>query len=156
MKVVPPKRVSHSYVQSLTAPPEAVFPLLCPVCEAEWIPGWDTLFVASNSGVAEEDCVFVTPAEPENVFWYFTRYEPDELVEIVRFAPGLAATRLSIRLSKAPHGTNARVSYTHTSLGGARGDAFVDGFTEAKFTAEMRLWEKRINHYLATGTCLAA
>ncbi len=100
MKVVPPKRVSRSYTQTLVAPPEAVFPLLCPVREADWIPDWDALLVVSTSGVAEEDCVFITEAGADKTFWYTTRYEPKNgFIEFVRFTPGLTATRLSIQLA---------------------------------------------------------
>lgn len=156
MKIVPPKRVSHSYTQTLVAPPEAVFPLLCPVREAEWLVDWDPLLVVSESGVAEEDCVFITPSEPDNTIWYVTDYEPAKgFIGFVRVTPGLTATRLSIRVAPAPEGANAHITYSHTSLGVA-GDAFVDGFTEAVFIDFMKLWEKRINHYLATGQCLAA
>ena len=156
MKVIPPKRVSRSYTQSLVAPPEAVFPLLCPVREAEWLADWDPLFVASTSGVAEEGCVFVTPSEPADTIWYITDYEPENgFIAFVRVTPGLTACRLSIRLAAAPKGATARITYAHTSLG-EKGDAFVDGFSEAAFTDFMQAWERRINHYLSTGLCLAA
>ena len=39
MKIAAPRRVSHSYVQQLVASPAEVFPLLCPVREAEWLRG---------------------------------------------------------------------------------------------------------------------
>jgi hypothetical protein len=156
MKVVSPKRVSRTYTQSLAAPPEAVFPLLCPVREAEWIADWDPLLVVSNSGVAEEDCVFITASEPADAIWYITDYEPKKgFIAFVRFTPGLTATRLSIQVDQAPQGAHARITFTHTSLG-AKGDAFVDAFTEEAYAAFMQLWEKRMNHYLRTGTCLAA
>ncbi len=156
MKVVRPKRVSRTYTQSLVGPPEAVFALLCPVREAEWLEGWDPLLVVTESGVAEEDCVFVTPGEPENTYWYVTDYEPEKgFIAFVRFTPGLTAARLSIQVDPAPEGASARITYAHTSLG-KTGDAFVDGFSEAAYAEIMQLWEKRMNHYLATGNCLAA
>src|SRR2546427_13050450 len=34
------RRVTHEYTQTNDAPPEIVFPLLCPVREADWVPGW--------------------------------------------------------------------------------------------------------------------
>jgi hypothetical protein len=49
MKIVPPNRVERRYVQHLVAPPAQVMPLLCPVREADWIPGWDPLLVVSAS-----------------------------------------------------------------------------------------------------------
>ena len=154
MKVVPPKRVSRTYTQMLKGPPEAVFPLLCPVREADWIPDWDPLLVVTGSGVAEEDCVFVTLDEPESSIWYVTDYEPERhLIAFVRVTPGLTATRLRIQVRPASEGASADITFTHTSLGDA-GDAFVDGLTEAAYAAFMQLWEKRMNHYLTTGTCL--
>lgn len=42
MKIVKPNRVSRTYTQQLCAEPEEVFPLLCPVREADWIEGWES------------------------------------------------------------------------------------------------------------------
>lgn len=53
-----PRRVKHSFTQSLKGTPEQVFPLLCPVREADWIPGWTTDWVISESGVAEQTVFF--------------------------------------------------------------------------------------------------
>jgi hypothetical protein len=156
MKIVAPKRASHSYTQTLKAAPEAVFPLLCPVREADWIVDWDPRIVFSNSGIAENDCVFVTPSQPADTIWYCIDYQPERgFVAYVRVTPGVTATRLSIQLAAAPGGSTAYITYTQTSLG-PEGNAVIDGFTEAVFARFMQLWEKRINHYLATGQCLAA
>ena len=75
MRIVPPNRVIRSYVQRLDGPSSAVFPLLCPVREAEWIVGWDPRLVVTASGVAERDCVFVTEASPHEAVWYVTRHD---------------------------------------------------------------------------------
>ena len=56
-------RVTHEYSQTNDAPPEKVFPLLCPVREEEWVPGWQGRVIYSQSGVAESSCVFATPNE---------------------------------------------------------------------------------------------
>jgi hypothetical protein len=42
------KRVTHTYTQKLDATPERVFPLLCPVREAEWADGWQATASSSN------------------------------------------------------------------------------------------------------------
>jgi hypothetical protein len=154
VKIEKPKRATRSYVQKLIAEPARVFPLLCPVREAEWIEGWDPDVVMSESGVAELDCVFITPS-PRPTYWMITRYEPNVLVEMVRFTPGLTACKLDIQLTATERGTQARVSYAHTSLG-ADGDAFVEAFTEELYERSMRDWEARLNHYLATGKLLRA
>jgi hypothetical protein len=156
MKIVPPKRAAHSYVQQLVAPPERVFPLLCPVREADWIVGWAPRLVVSASGVAEPDCVFVTPAEGTEAIWVVTRHEPAAgFVEMLKITPGVTACRLTIQLRAAPGGCSAEVTYRHTSLGPA-GDAFVDGFTADFYRQFMHDWEARLNHYLQHGEVLVA
>lgn len=154
MDIRAPKRATRTFTQRLAAPPERVFPLLCPVLEAEWIEGWDPVLVVSESGVAEPDCAFVTAAEPADAIWYVTRHEPESgFVEMLKISPGVTACRLSIQLTATRGGTDADVTYSHTSLGPA-GDEFVDGFTEAYYQRFMRDWEARLNYYLTTGEAL--
>lgn len=156
MNIQPPVRAVHSYVQHLVAGPERVFPLLCPVREADWIQGWDPLQVMSASGVAERDCVFVTAAEPDDAIWYITRHDPAAgAVEMLKVTPGVTACRLSIQLRATGEGCDATVTYRHTSLGTPAGDAFVGGFTAAHYEQFMREWEDRLNHYLVHGTALS-
>ena len=45
MKIVKPNRATRTYTQHLVAEPAVVFPLLCPVREADWIDGWSPTFV---------------------------------------------------------------------------------------------------------------
>ena len=148
MKIVKPNRATRTYTQQLVAPPSAVFPLLCPVREADWIDGWDPILVISASGVAEPDCVFVTRADPNDAVWYISRHEPDAgHVEMLKLTPGLTACRLSIQLRATPDGSEAQVTYSHTSLGPA-GDAFVAAFTDEYYRTFMQDWEARLNAYL--------
>ncbi len=154
MKIIPAKRAGHTYTQKLVAAPEAVFPLLCPVREADWIPGWDPLLVVSASGVAERDCAFVTAALPANAIWYVSRHEPaNGFVEMIKLTPGVTACRLAIQLRATDGGSEADVSYTHTSLG-PEGDEFVGGFSADYYRGFMQAWEARLNHYLRHGTAM--
>ena len=94
------KRVSHEYTQTNDAPTENVFPLLCPVREAEWVPGWQYRLIYSESGVAEDGCVFSTPndAGPETV-WMVTHYDPAAFtIAYAWVEPGMIATQLRISL----------------------------------------------------------
>ena len=63
------------------------FPLLCPAREADWLPGWESDLVYTESGIAEDNCVFKTeksnPAGSGT--WMFIGYEKDRAVEFVRF-----------------------------------------------------------------------
>lgn len=151
MDIQKPNQVTRTYTQLLCAEPATVFPLLCPVREAEWLEGWDPLTVITYSGVAEVDCVFSTPASPQNAVWYITRHEPETgFVEMIKITPEVTACKLRIQLAAASEGCKALITYTHTSLG-SKGDAFIEAFTEEHYTAFMQDWEARINHFLRTG-----
>jgi len=156
MKIVRPNRATRTYTQTLVAPPEAVFPLLCPVREAEWVDDWDPSLVVSSSGVAEPDCVFVTPTQTGDAVWYITRHEPRAgLLEMIKITPMVTACRLTIRLRPVAAGCEADVTYTHTSLG-PQGDALVASFTEDFYRGFMQKWEARINDFLRRGAVLPA
>ena len=134
-----------------------MFPLLCPVREADWIDGWDPVSVIAQSGVAERDCVFVTAASPNDAVWYITRHERDNgFVEMLKITPRVTACRLTIQSSALSRQAQRRViTYTHTSLG-PEGDAFVASFTEEYYRQFVQDWEARINHYLVHGSALRA
>ncbi len=152
------KRVQHSFVQTNAATPERVFPLLCPVREAEWVPGWEYRLVYSRSGVAELGCVFTTPNEKAGeTTWVVTEYEPD--MKRIAFAwvwPGMVSNRLTIRLEPQRESqTRAEISYEYTALS-EEGERELDRWDEAWFTAKMKGWEVAINHYLRTGKLVEA
>lgn len=150
MRIVKPNRVTRSYTQNLIAPPAAVFPLLCPVREADWIEDWDPLLVLSASGLAEPDCVFVTRAPLGDSTWYITRHDAEAgHVEMLKITPKVTACRLEIRLRAVGKRTEATITYTHTSLG-PEGDSFIKTFTEDFYRKFMQDWESRMNRYLAT------
>src|SRR5690606_2039298 len=135
-------------------PPDEVFPLLCPVREVDWVPGWDPREVISQSGIAEPQCVFFTgPADNESI-WIVTDYAPPTSLDFIKVTPGETVGRISIRLRGAGAGeTHAEVRYEYTSLG-ERGTSVVDAFTAEHYDRFMRDWETALNHYLRTGTKL--
>jgi hypothetical protein len=154
MKVIKPIRVARTYMQRLVAGPDVVFPLLCPVREADWIEGWNPPLVISSSGFAERDCVFTTSADPIDAVWYVTRHEPSAgFVEMLKITPSVTACRLTIQLRANGSGSEADITYSHTSLGPA-GDRFVASFTEEFYRQFMQDWESRLNYYLHHGTAL--
>jgi hypothetical protein len=156
MRVAKPNRVTRTFTQQLVAEPSKVLPLLCPVREADWIDGWEPLAVFSESGVAEPDCVFLTEASPSNAIWYITRHEPSNgFLEMIKISPNVTACRLSIQLRPVETGSEATITYAHTSLG-PDGDTFIRSFTEEYYQQFMRDWEARMNHYLFHGSSLRA
>ncbi len=156
MRIVKPNRATHTFTQKLIAGPDRVFPLLCPVREADWIFGWDPTAVWSHSGVAESDCVFVMAGTPHPAIWYVTRHEKERgLVEMLKIVPEVTACRLTIQLAATAPGCEATITYSHTSLG-PQGDVFVANFTASFYEGFMKEWENKMNHYLATGKALKA
>lgn len=157
MQIISPVRVTRSYIQKLVAPPETVFPLLCPVREVEWVQGWKPREVYSESGVAERDCIFVMPGEPADSIWMVTRYEPHRFqLDLVKITPGFTAGKIEIRLwQNSEGGSDAEITYSYTALSRA-GGAFVSDFTAAQYQHFMRQWESELNHFLTTGEKLPA
>lgn len=152
MKISTPVRVKHTYIQTLTAPPKTVFPLLCPVREAEWVDGWDPRLIISKSGAAELDCVFIMQGHPHETIWVVTRWEPQNfLIEFLKVTPGVTVGRIDIRLRPGEtEQTLAEVSYAYTALSQV-GERFVEQFTTEHYTAFMQAWEAELNHFLTTG-----
>ena len=155
MDIQHPIRVVHTYTQSLDGSPEEVLPLLCPVREADWVPGWAPRLVLSESGVAERDCVFITPdaaAGPDaEAIWTITQLDRAAgRVEMLKITPGFLVVRLAIELTaSAPAGCRAEVTYQYTALGPA-GEAYVAGHTPDAYREFMESWEAALNRYLGS------
>jgi hypothetical protein len=152
------KRVSHEYTQTNDAPPEKVFPLLCPVREADWVPGWQYRLIYSRSGFAEDGCVFSTPNDAgSETIWMVTHYDPAAFaIAYAWVQPGMIATQLRISLAPAPDGkTSARIRYLYTGLSLA-GNTVLDHYSPEWFHGKMKSWESAINHFLRNGSLIRA
>jgi hypothetical protein len=147
------KRVTHQYTQTNSASPEKVFPLLCPVREADWVPGWQYRLIYSQSGVAELGCVFITPNEDgSETIWLVTEYDPAAFrVAFAWVNPGSVAAQISIRLeAKSSSETTAHIRYIYTGLS-EPGNREVERYDDGWFRHKMQSWETAIDHYLKTG-----
>ena len=157
------KRITHEYTQNNVAPPEKVFPLLCPVREADWVPGWQYRLIYSESGAAEYGCVFITPNEGgTETTWMVTDYDPASFrIAYAWVNPGLVAAQIRIWLSRSsgaqtsPGHTNAFIQYTYTGLS-TEGNREVERYDQKWFRHKMQSWEAAINHYLQTGKRIGA
>jgi hypothetical protein len=121
------------YTHTVDAPPRDVFPLLCPIREREWIPGWRGEAVYSASGVAEPDGIFVAGLEgaPRATF-FVTRFEAPRAIEYLILAGDGVADRLGIALEDRGDGTTTltwhRVYTGLTPDGSARVEAAARAF----------------------------
>jgi len=151
------KRITRTYCQTINATPEQVFPLLCPVREAEWLDGWRYTMIHSESGLVEEGAVFSTPANgEEDTVWIVTRHDPARrAVEFTRFTHGSRVCVLRIGVRPKGDGRSlVEVAYTYTAITPA-GNASLDAFTEEAFLKAVTFWERSMNHWLGTGERLA-
>jgi hypothetical protein len=157
------KRVTHEYTQNNVALPEKVFPLLCPVREADWVPGWQYRLIYSESGVAEYGCVFLTPNEEDSeTTWVVTEYDPAFFhIAFSWVHSGLVAAQIRISLKRRSEAetssghTSAHIQYVYTGLS-VEGNRELERYDEKWFRRKMQSWEAAINHYLQTGTRIDA
>src|SRR5512132_2448318 len=103
------KRITRTYRQTIDAPPDVVFPLLCPVREAEWLDGWQYRMIWSRSNLVEEGAVFSTPGDGEaDTVWIVTRHDAARrAVEFTRFTPASRVCVLQLLVAPADPGRSA-------------------------------------------------
>ncbi len=148
------RRAVKTATQHLLAPPDKVFPLLCPKREYDWIEPWTCRMVHSDSGFAELDCIFVTdfPSEGEDV-WVVSVYRPHEEIQFVRFN-GRRVIRYGITLTDDGDGTTtAQWKQVITGLT-EEGNRLLAGLTDEAYQQKICILERLLNHYLTTGEML--
>jgi hypothetical protein len=133
-------RARFSAPFDVAAPPAAIFPLLCPVREREWIDGWTGQAVFAEAGVAEPDGVFLAgPSSDPPALYVVSRFEQDRRIEYVAVA-GPWVQRLALRLTPSGAGTRLELERVFTGLSEA-GNALVRELTEPEL-------EKRSNRLI--------
>lgn len=155
MAVFTASRDTQTATMNLNAPPALVFPLLCPVREYEWLPVWQCEMIYSVSGLAEDNCVFITefPGDRGRETWSVSRYEPDKAIEFIRFTPDIKVTRLNIHLRSKDDRTIVTWTRTVTALS-AEGNAVIENIGQDAYKTEVGMLEEMLNHYLKTGRML--
>jgi uncharacterized protein YndB with AHSA1/START domain len=147
------KTLTRHTTFDVSAPPERVFPLLCPVREYDWIANWACEMVHSESGVAEEDCVFRTRFRDGPMTWTVSRHEPPTRIEFTCVVPDLYVMRLKIAL--AGDAALTRLEWTRRWLPlSPAGEGWIEERTEAEYEQMMAMLRDSLRHYLATGDML--
>jgi hypothetical protein len=134
----------------INAPVEDVFPLLDPVRESDWIPGWEVDMIWSESGFAEEGAIFQTALHGDvKETWIISQYEPLEKIAFVRYNPSVI-TRLSIELTAGPGHT--LLIWTQSQVGvDETGNNYLQTLNQEDFSANIKNSEVMLNYYLETG-----
>jgi hypothetical protein len=137
----------------LNAPPQTVLSLLDPVGESKWAEGWEIRRIYPPEGTPEKGFIFATTGEEgvETVWMISDLNRTSRTISYVLVTPESKLGQIDISLESTPdQTTRAKVRYIYTALT-PKGNEFVAGFTEEKFTEKMHLWQTAINHYLQTG-----
>ncbi len=152
----PPKtdraRLRFNETQHVSATPEAIFPLLCPVREYDWIPAWECDLVYTESGLAEDGCVFRTGDDVKDT-WVVSRYEPPRRISFVRVNP-LRVIRYDITLEPDDDGSTRLLWQQEITALDEAGDAHVAALREEDFATLIKTEERMLEHYLKTGEAL--
>ncbi len=147
------RRRAFTFTTTIPAPPERVFPLLCPVREHDWIEGWRCQLLFTTSGVAELDCVFRTDLDGDSL-WTVSRYEPPLWIEFVITTDAALLSRLEIELAPEQNDhTSIRWRRVYTAVGPG-GEVRLASVTEEAFESRMRLLNTMLRHYLDRGEML--
>ena len=152
-------QIARSYTQRIDAPPDVVFPLICPVREAEWLHGWADGFelIHSASGFAEKNCVFRTygHGDPEMIWTISEHDRARGVVEFVRVMAGLVASTLRVAIADGGDGASTvDVTYVITPISDEGRRYATAHYEGEEFLGSIRWWETSLNHYLCTGECL--
>ncbi len=151
-----PVRRTFAYQQQYSGTTRQVFPLLCPEREKDWLDGWQYEMIYSESGLIEQDCVFMTNSNGNQpTIWIVTQYDQsNKCIEFVRFSPEECVAKIQIDLEEASaEKCLDNISYQYTALNAKQAD-FIENHMEEFFIQSMQWWEKALNHYLLTGELL--
>lgn len=153
------ERFERRRVFEVHGSPAEVFPLLCPVREYDWIPGWECRMGYSQSGVAEKNAVFTTSHMfgAKSVVWTCISYEPDSFIEYLMVGGRDGIVRLSIGLeAKATNRTEVTWTMVFTVLSRIGARIGRHEFTETAFAEMIDGRKRELDHFLTTGTMLAS
>lgn len=149
------KRTCKKCVQKLNASPEQVFPLLCPTMEYKWIQPWKCEMIYSESGYAEDNCIFKTffPGDVEPETWIVSQYQQNKTIQFVRFN-NLTVIRYNIFLIDNKDNTTTAIWEQITTGLNEEGNKIVEDFSNEAYSEEILTLGKMLNHYLEKGEML--
>ena len=148
------ERKTLTYERMFSFPPEEVFPQFCPSRELDWIQGWDADLVYTSTGYVEPDVIFTT--SENNPFgpgiWIFTRYEPNEKLELVRVMGDMVVIHFRIDLRDNHDGTSTGIWNIKVTALNETGNQIVESIGDT--SPEVVRATEGLEYFLKTGELL--
>ncbi len=146
------QRIVRKTAIPLKADAKTVFPLLCPVKELDWIKGWEDMctLVYTESGIAEEACVFETDTPEEGVsLWICSHYDAAQCeITYIKHIIGKAVIKWDMVVRDTADGSAIDSVYNMTSFS-EDGVAMVRDYDERYLDVLFEGIQKQINGYTA-------
>ncbi len=148
-------RTIKRYKQKLNAPSNKVFPLLCPTMEYKWIQPWKCEMLFSQTGYAEDNCVFRTnfPSDLEPETWIVSQYEKDKTIQFIRFNNSIVIRYNIYLINNEDFTTDAIFEQIITGLN-EKGNDYVEAYSDELYVEEISTLGKLLNYYLEKGEML--
>jgi len=141
-------RIERKARIDVSATAEELFPLLCPVREYEWIPGWACEMIWSESGFAELDAAFTTRVGLfGKSLWTCVVYEPPRRIEYLRTEGSTVAIRLALGLSENAGRTALDWSMRCTAAGPRSARRLRRRLSEEKFGAMIEARSRELSAF---------
>jgi hypothetical protein len=149
METFTARREVARFTHRVSAPPARVFPLLCPVREEEWIPGWSAQVIHSASGVAEVNGVFLTRIADSEALFIVTRHDLQAgAIEFVVLRGGTHVEKLDLALTDNHDGTTT-ITWTRTYTGlSEAGNAQIEQQLAGGFQSRMQTLHELLERHL--------
>ena len=126
-----------------------IFPLLCPVEEYKWFPGWGCEMVFSQSGIAEKDAIFLTKEEDGiEAVQTVINYDPFKQVEFLIVKGRDSVERLSIFLREISKGTTELEWTTMCTAYSEIGREIAQRYNDETFKIFLEDRKRELNYYL--------
>ncbi len=113
-------RIVRKGTLALKADAKTVFLLLCPVKEVDWIAGWEDIctLIYTDSGIAEEGCVFETDTQEEGkALWLCSYYDAENTkISYIKHIIDKAVVKWDMIVRDTESGSAIDMVYNITSL----------------------------------------
>ena len=154
------RRTTCQHEEKIQAPPDRIFPLLCPIEEYKWIDEWECELVYSESGVVENNCIFTEEqsnlllfGSPGRTTWITTLHDPDGFHRHFVIMSDEAVRKAEVRIEDSGHGVSTvRWTMVVTTLNEA-GNLASDE-QGSRHQLMLRFLGASLRHYCETGEML--